>query len=124
MQQAAARRVHIVDDDDAVRDSLHALLESYGLIARTYASANDFLQEFSEAGRACLVLDVHMPGLNGLELVEVLKSRSLHIPFIVVTGRADSVLRDELIQSGAVAVFDKPVGEEELVRAIEVAFAG
>ncbi len=120
---AVARTVHVVDDDDAVRDSLRALLESYGLLVRDYASGNDFLQEFSGFGAVCLVLDIHMPGITGFELLEILKARNVQIPVIVITGRADSRLRGRLAQTGAVAVLEKPIDEDELIRAIEAAFA-
>ncbi len=123
MRQVTTPIIHIVDDDDAVRDSLHALLESHGLLVCSHASGVDFLQEFSGVGPACLVLDIHMPGINGFEILEVLRARNLQTPFIVITGRADPVMRERLTQDGAVAVFDKPVDEDQLTAAIETAFA-
>ncbi len=124
MHRAAARTVHIVDDDDAVRDSLRALLESYGFLVTDHASGNDFLREFSGMEPACLLLDVHMPGISGFELLKILRARNLHIPVIVISGCTDSNLRGRLTQNGAAAVFDKPLDEDELIQAIEAAFSG
>ncbi len=123
MYRTAARTVHIVDDDDAARDSLRALLESYGFLVTDHASGNDFLREFSGMGPACLLLDIHMPGISGFELLKILRARNLHIPVIMISGRVDSDLRGRLTQNGAAAVFDKPLDEDELIQAIEAALA-
>jgi FixJ family two-component response regulator len=123
VQRTLARTIHIVDDDDAVRDSLRALLESYDFLVTDHASGDDFLREFSGLALGCVLLDIHMPGISGLELLKILRSRGLHIPAIVISGRADSELGADLIQNGALAVFDKPVDNDELILAIEAAFA-
>ena len=123
MQRSVARTIHIVDDDDAVRDSLRALLESYDFLVTDHASGDDFLRKFSGLALGCVLLDIHMPGISGLELLRILRSRGVQIPVIAISGQADSELRADFTQNGALAVFDKPVNEDELIGAIEAAFA-
>jgi two-component system response regulator FixJ len=122
VHRTLARTIHIVDDDDAVRDSLRALLESYDFLVTDHESGDDFLREYSGLALGCVLLDIHMPGMSGLELLKILRGRGLHILAIVISARADSELRADLIKNGAVAVFDKPVDEDQLIRAIEAAF--
>jgi FixJ family two-component response regulator len=81
--------VHVVDDDDAVRDSLSLLLRTVGLCAKTYASADDFLAAFAPDEAGCLVADIRMPGLSGLELQQELIERHAEIPTIFITGHGD-----------------------------------
>jgi FixJ family two-component response regulator len=112
------RLIHIVDDDAAVRDSLRALLESSGMSVRDYDSAHDFLERGATSPDGCVLLDVHMPGMSGLELLDILRSRRFGLPVIVITGRSDSALRVRATEAGACAVFDKPVDEDDLLGAI------
>lgn len=117
------RVVYVVDDDEAVRDSLNLLLESYGMNVKGFGSATDFLSSPYDEHRGCLVLDVHMPGMNGLELLDVLKGRRSQLPVILITGRGDTALRERAKQAGAFAVFDKPVDGDALLDAIDTALA-
>jgi two-component system response regulator FixJ len=115
--------VHLVDDDDAVRDSLKTLLESYGLDVCDYKSAVDFLDHAGNAVGGCLVLDLHLPVLSGLDLITILRQRKIAIPVVFITGRADKETKERAIRAGAVAFLDKPVGETALMAAIHAAFA-
>jgi FixJ family two-component response regulator len=118
-----ANTVYVVDDDEAVRDSLAALLESYGLAVRDYACAEDFLRDDVSLVRACLVLDLHMPGMGGVVLLELLQRGGGMLPVIVITGRIDAALRERVLRGGAVAVLEKPVEDEALMDALQTAFA-
>jgi len=115
--------VHIVDDDSAVRESLCVLLESHGFAVRGHASGNDFLDAYAGGTPCCVVLDYHMPGLNGLQVLEQFRARGESFPVLLITGRGDPALRERLFDAGATAVFDKPFEAEELVDSIEGAFA-
>jgi CheY-like chemotaxis protein len=123
-QGLTSKPVCIVEDDEAVRDSLAELLRSHGFEVQSYASALAFLgdrgQEHTDC--ACLIADLHMPGMNGLELVELLRKRRSTTPVVVITGRADSGLRERARRSDAIALLDKPVDEDALLRAIARAF--
>jgi len=120
--------IYIVDDDDAVRDSMRALLESHGLAVRDYASAHRFLDDEEVHERnglpRCLLLDLHMPGMGGAELLERLREANSPIPVIVLTGRADVPLRDRVIRAGARVLLEKPVGYDDLMREIEISLTG
>lgn len=113
--------IYVVDDDSAVRDSLSVLLESHGFNVSEHASGNAFLEAFRDGSPGCIVLDMNMPGLSGLQVLEALRGRRDSIPVIVITGRGDPVLRARLIEAGALVVFDKPVEADELVDAVETA---
>lgn len=115
------RMVHVVDDDDAVRDSVRSLLESHGFAVRDYASARAFLADGGDGG--CLLLDLHMPEMSGLDLLETLRTRRNDIPTIIMTGRSDAGLKARAQRSGAIAFLDKPVDEDELMNSISHALA-
>jgi two-component system response regulator FixJ len=115
--------VYIVDDDAAVRDSLSILLESHGFAVSEYASGNAFLDAYRDGGSGCIVLDMNMPGLSGLEVLNLLRDRRESVPVIAITGRGDPALRARLVEAGALAVFDKPIEAEDLIEALESAFA-
>jgi two-component system, LuxR family, response regulator FixJ len=110
--------VHVVDDDEAVRDSTRALLESHGLEVRDYASAREFLFGTPLQPRGCMLLDLHMPGISGLELLDMLRARGSRIPVIVVTGRSDAALKERVVRAGALMLLDKPVADETLLSSL------
>src|SRR5688572_8892525 len=99
--------VHVVDDDVAVRKSLAFLLASEGLPVRLYESASAFLNEIEGTEAGCIVTDVRMPGIDGIELIRRLKGRSVALPVIVMTGHADVPMAVEAMKEGAVDFLEK-----------------
>ncbi len=118
-----APHVYIVEDDDAVRESLQLVLESVGYKTRTFASANAFLESYDSELAGCLVLDIRMPGMNGMELQRKLNERNSILPVIFVTGHGDVPMAVEAMQQGALDFVQKPYREQELLEKIERAFA-
>jgi RNA polymerase sigma factor (sigma-70 family) len=110
--------VFIVDDDAAVRDSLAMLLELKGFHTRAYASAEDFLQRYRTEWAGCLVLDLRMTGMGGLELQTELTRRGVGLPVIIVTAHGDVPTASAAFKAGAVDFIEKPVDDEALVAAI------
>ena len=115
------RIVHIVDDDEAVRQSLAFLLGSAGLTVRLYDSASAFLAGLASVKSGCLVTDVRMPGMTGIELLQQLRSRACHLPAIVITGHGDVPLAVEAMKAGAVDFIEKPFDQEALLHAVHTA---
>ena len=113
--------VFIVDDDREVRDSLGFLMKSVGLIARTYATAQEFLDSYDMDNPGCLVLDIRMPGMSGLELQEKLNERHAILPTIFITGHGDVPMAVEAMQSGAVDFIQKPFRDQDLLDRINQA---
>lgn len=111
----------IVDDDDALRNSLDNLLRSVGFRVQGFASAEAFLQAPPAPETACLIVDVRMPGMNGLELQRQLGVMHWRIPIIFVTAYADDDVRAHALAAGAIAVLSKPCREADLLHAIDVA---
>ena len=118
---ASETMVHVVDDDDAMRDSLAFLLECAGLEVRTYDSALSFLDQLGTMARGCIVTDVRMPGMSGLELVERLKQEGINDPVIVITGHGDVPLAVEAMKAGVSDFIEKPFGDDHLLDAIRTA---
>ena len=110
--------VYVVDNDEAVRDSTRALLESRGIEARTYASAQDFLLASPSRRNACMLLDLHMPGMSGLELLEMLRVLGRELPVVAITGRGDFLLMRHAVRAGAAVLLEKPVSAEMLLDAL------
>ncbi|HMO43093.1 MAG TPA: response regulator, partial [Phenylobacterium sp.] len=110
--------VHVIDDDEGMRDSLAFLLDTAGMTARTYESAVAFLGALDEAGGGVVVTDIRMPEMSGLELVRQLKSRGAAHPVIVITGHGDVPLAVEAMKSGVVDFLEKPFDDESLLSAI------
>src|SRR5271154_5355586 len=109
--------VHIVDDDEAIRDSLSLLLASAGFAPTAYPSAEAFLT-VAPQGSGCLIIDVRMPGMGGIELQQELVRRGRRIPVIVMTGHADVPLAVQAMKAGAVDFVEKPLDEETITAAI------
>jgi RNA polymerase sigma factor (sigma-70 family) len=113
--------VFIVDDDPGVRDSLAMLLELKGFHTRTYESAEQFLERFRPEWPGCLVLDLRMAGMGGLELQAELSRRGARVPIIVVTAHGDVATARTALRAGAVDFIEKPIDDEVLVAAIGAA---
>ena len=117
----AGQLVYIVDDDDAVRDSMSMLLDSADLPHVCFKSADEFLGYYDASQRGCLVLDIRMPGLTGLELQQRLKQRESSLPIIFITGHGDVPMAVEAMRQGALDFLRKPVEENSLLERIEQA---
>jgi FixJ family two-component response regulator len=113
--------IAIVDDDEALRNSLDNLLRSVGFRVQGFASAEAFLQAQHAPETACLLLDVRLPGMNGLELQRQLVAAHWGMPIIFVTAYTNDDMRARALAAGAVAFLSKPCREEELLQAIEAA---
>jgi two-component system response regulator FixJ len=117
-----SRLVDIVDDDEAVRDSLRFLLECNDIDTSDYCSADEFLRA-TPADIFCLVLDLHMPGTSGLELLKRLRARGVTVPIVVISGRLDPALDAEVRAAGASAMLSKPFDDQALLALIKQALA-
>ena len=115
------RIVHIVDDDEAVRQSLAFLLGSAGLTVRLYDSASAFLAGLSAVKNGCLVTDVRMPDMTGIELLQQLRAKACRLPAIVITGHGDVPLAVEAMKAGAVDFIEKPFDQETILHAVQAA---
>jgi FixJ family two-component response regulator len=115
--------VFIVDDDASVRRALARLFASVGLFAETYDGAQDFLQRRPSDLRGCLILDIKMPGMNGLDLQNWLLEQSIELPIIFVTAHADVPIAVRAMKGGAIEVFTKPFDESALLDAVNRALA-
>ncbi|MBS3803903.1 MAG: response regulator transcription factor [Oleiphilaceae bacterium] len=113
--------VYVVEDDEAVRDSLELLLKSAGKSVKTYETANAFLHDYSDRMAGCIVLDIRMPGMDGLELQKKLNERHSLLPIIFVTGHGDVPMAVDAMKEGAVDFIQKPYREEALLEKIEAA---
>jgi FixJ family two-component response regulator len=110
--------VYVVDDEPAVSISLKRLLRSVGLEARTYASAQEYLRSERPDAPGCLVLDVRLPGLSGLDLQQELAAAKIDLPVIFITGHGDIPMSVRAMKAGAVEFLTKPFREQELLEAI------
>ena len=120
-EQVAETKIFVIDDDEAVRDSLRALLESAQLPVETYASGREFLDCQEDHPRGCIVLDLDLPNMSGLEVVETLTARGVKVPIIVITGRADKRAEQRSLRSGAMTLIEKPMSDRVLLQAIDEA---
>lgn len=112
--------VHVIDDDDGLREALGFLLEVHGIDARFYASANAFLDALP-VEEGCILTDVRMPGLTGLELVRELRDRDAAFPVVVMTGHGDIPLAVEAMKAGVVDFIEKPFEDERLIGSLRSA---
>jgi two-component system response regulator FixJ len=115
--------VHVVDDDEAVRRSASMLLASCGMQAQTHASAEALLARLDGLQPGCLVIDIRMPGMDGLELQAELAARGCRLPVIVVTGHADVGLAVRAMKAGAADFIEKPYSAEDLINAVTAALS-
>jgi FixJ family two-component response regulator len=114
--------VFVIDDDANVRAAIHGLLKAVGLRSESFATAEEFLRNHQSDEPGCLVLDVSLPGVSGLELQQTLADAGVRIPIIFLTGHGDIPMTVKAIKSGAVEFLTKPFDDEELLNAIQVAF--
>ncbi|WGD50897.1 response regulator FixJ [Bradyrhizobium sp. CB1650] len=115
------RRILVIDDDAAMRDSLAFLLDVNGFYVATYETATAFLNDVASGPVDCIVSDIHMPGMSGLELVRKVKADRVDCPVVLITGHGDVSLAVEAMKAGAVDFIEKPFKEEVLLRAINSA---
>jgi two-component system response regulator FixJ len=113
--------IHVIDDDADVRQSLAFLLTTAGLTVRVHESADAFLKVLAEVQEGCIVTDVRMPGIDGIELQRQLAAASVRLPVIVMTGHGDIALAVEAMKAGAVDFIEKPFDDEVLIAAIKAA---
>ena len=113
--------VHVIDDDDAVRDSIAFLLESAGFRPVAHSSAKTFLDELSALPNGCIITDIRMPEMSGLDLIRNLNERGLKYPVIVITGHGDVPLAVEAMKAGVMDFIEKPFEDELILSAIRAA---
>lgn len=113
--------VFVVDDDPEVREALALLFDSVGLQIRTYASAQDYLDQFDPNMPGCLVLDVRMPGISGLDLQTRLSAQNIHPPIIIITGHGDVPMAVRAVRAGAVDFIEKPFNDQALLDSVHKA---
>jgi FixJ family two-component response regulator len=121
MKAADASTVFVIDDDASVRMSIQGLLKSVGLHSESFASTQEFLDRRAAEGPSCLVLDVQLPGLSGLEFQHRLTQAGVHIPIIFITGHGDIPMTVKAMKSGAVEFLTKPFRDQDLLDAIQQA---
>jgi FixJ family two-component response regulator len=113
--------VFVIDDDESIRESLQSLIRSVGLKVQTFASAHEFLRSERPDVPACLILDVRMPGLSGLDLQRDLGEANIHLPIIFITGHGDIPMSVRAMKAGAVEFLTKPFRDQDLLDAIQQA---
>ena len=123
MDARASAPVAIVDDDDLMRSALLGLLRAAGFEARTFASAEEFLESGEPKRCGCLIADIRMPGMSGLDLQAVLKADRIAVPIIFITAHGDERMRMQALRSGAVEFLAKPFDDEVLLEAVQAALA-
>jgi FixJ family two-component response regulator len=119
--QEKIKLVAIVDDDDSVRSALHGMLKAVGLPALAFASAEEFLKSSQQHQTACLIADIRMPGISGLELQAKLNAEHCRIPTIFITAHGDEQMRMQALRAGAVEFLTKPFDDEALLETVRAA---
>lgn len=114
--------VYVVDDDEAVRDSLKVLLESYGITVEDFGSTVEFAERRVAGRRECMILDLHLPRINGLDFLAS-QQAPRELPIIMISGRADAAARARAAKAGVIAFLEKPVSDAVLLDSIKRAFA-
>ena len=117
-QSEIQKPICIVDDDESVADSLQALLETFGFNVQCYGSGSDFLADERHRAAGCLLIDQHMPGSSGLDVVDNLRKNGVGIPTILISGRLDASTRERAARLGVCELLDKPVPANRLIQAI------
>ena len=117
-QSEIQKTICIVDDDASVADSLQALLETFGFKVQSYGSGSEFLADERHRAAGCLLIDHHMPGTNGLDVVDNLRKRGIELPTILISGRLDASTRERATRLGVRELLDKPVPASRLIQAI------
>jgi FixJ family two-component response regulator len=120
--QSVNAKIYIVDDDEAFRDSLRWLLESNNYEVETFASAREFLESFKFGKPGCVMLDIRMPGMTGLELQERLNKKGIRTPVIFVTGHGDIPMAVSAVKRGALDFIEKPFNEDDLLELVRNAY--
>jgi two-component system, LuxR family, response regulator FixJ len=115
--------VFIVDDDEAVRDSLAFLLEMHGWPVRQFGSGGDLLDDLPLAPSGCFIVDYHMSAINGLDLLAALRKRNIALPAILISGLANSRMRQRAAEAGVLTLLEKPFADDALVAAVTRALA-
>jgi FixJ family two-component response regulator len=113
--------ISVVDDDESIRRTTTFLIESFGFRAAAFESAENFLKSGQLHETSCLIVDVQMPGMNGLELQSELAAAGYDIPIVFVTAYDNKVSRQQAVQAGAVAFLAKPFGDEQLLQTVRLA---
>ena len=121
MSDEALRLVHLVDDDDAIRRSVSFMLKTSGLNVRTYESGIELLKSASSLETGCVLLDIRMPGMDGLDVQEALKEKGVTLPVIIMTGHGDVTLAVQAMKAGAIDFIEKPFEKAVLLGAIDQA---
>ncbi len=113
--------VFVVDDDQAMRNSLKWLIESVGMSVQTFSSADEFIRNYYPGQAGCVLLDVRMPGMSGLDLQEHFVNNQINIPIIIITGHGDVPMAVQAMKAGAVDFIEKPFNDELLLESIRTA---
>jgi FixJ family two-component response regulator len=116
-----AKMVAIVDDDELIRSALQGMMKSVGLPSKAFASAEDFLKSGQQHETACLIADIRMPGMSGLELQAQLNAEHCRIPTIFITAHGDTKMRMQALRAGAVEFLAKPFDDEVLLESVRAA---
>ncbi len=119
--QTTTKLVAIVDDDDSMRNALDGLLKAVGFPAQSFASAEEFLESGQQHQTSCLIADIRMPGMSGLELQAHLNAERCKIPIIFITAHGDEKMRIQALRAGAVEFLSKPFDEEILLESVRAA---
>jgi FixJ family two-component response regulator len=119
--QENTKQVAIVDDDDSMRSALQGLLKAVGLPTQAFASAEEFLKSGQQHQAACLIADIRMPGMSGLDLQAKLNAERCRIPIIFITAHGDAKMRMQALRAGAVEFLAKPFDDEALLESVRVA---
>jgi FixJ family two-component response regulator len=119
--QRKTQSIAIVDDDESVRTAVHGVLKSVGLKTRSFASAEEFLRSGHRSETACLITDIQMPGMSGLELQAALAEEDCRIPIIFITAYGDANTRTQAMRAGAVEFLGKPFDDDVLLESVRAA---